>query len=229
MKHWIRLFVLVSMALVASRASAAYEQPHDTVYFYDTWEQMLYMAPEAMIVDPIIEAYTPYQVVIETPDDNLNDVINKSHIAASIGDSIWLINSHYLKREFKGDVKKLSEYIPVFFNDRVAFIAYVGYGDNVSLKNILFGDWVDVDYDEVVDYYYLDFANRMVRKVTPEVLSGLLEDYHDLQMRYEGMKDYKKNYIIKDYFMKFIERTSEDIMRPYILDFEGVSSDGVIE
>ncbi len=32
------------------------------------------------------------------------------------------------------------------------------------------------------------------------------------------MKDYKKSEIIEDYFLKFIERASNDIMRPYILD-----------
>ena len=43
-------------------------------------------------------------------------------MALSQGDSIWLINSKYLKKNFKGDVKGLDGFIPVFFNDRVAFI-----------------------------------------------------------------------------------------------------------
>ena len=227
MKHWTRLIALAAMLWVAGHAMANDDVPRDTVYFYDTWEQMLYMTPEAMIVDPYIAAYTPYQVAIETPDDDLNDVIYKSHIAATLGDSIWLINCRYLKREFKGDAKKLSEFAPVFFNDKVAFVAYVGAGDHISLKNVLFGDWVDVDYDEVVDYYYIDFVNRKVRKVTPETLSELLEDYHDLQMRYKGMKDYKKNEIIKDYFMKFVDRATQDVMKPYILDIEGSSFSGL--
>ena len=163
-------------------------------------------------------------VHIETPDETLNDAIYDTHIAASLGDSVLLLNSRYLKREFKGDTKKLKEFIPVFFNDKVAFLAYVGYGDNASLKNILFGDWVDVDYDEIVDYYYIDFINRKVIKVTPEALVDLLEDYHDLQMRYEGMKDYRKRYMIQEYFFKFVDRASQDFMRPYILDLVGSSS-----
>lgn len=224
MKHWIRLIVVAAMALVSSRAMATNEVPRDTVYFYDSWEQMFDMSPEAMIIDPYIDALTPYQVAIETPDETLNDAIYDTHIAASLGDSVLLINSRYLKREFKGDTKKLKEFIPVFFNDKVAFLAYVGYGDNASLKNILFGDWVDVDYDEIVDYYYIDFINRKVIKVTPEALVDLLEDYHDLQMRYEGMKDYRKRYMIQEYFFKFVDRASQDIMRPYILDLVGSSS-----
>ncbi len=57
-----------------------------------------------------------------------------------------------------------------------------------------------------------------MKRVTHEYLSELLEDYPDLQMRYEGMKDYKKREIIEDYFFKYIDRATEDIMRPYILD-----------
>ncbi|MBQ9822475.1 MAG: hypothetical protein IJM58_10165, partial [Muribaculaceae bacterium] len=75
-----------------------------------------------------------------------------------------------------------------------------------------------IDYSEIVDLYYIDFKNHMVRKVTPEVLSELLEDYHDLKMRYEGMKNYKKREIIFDYFFKYVERATDDIMRPFILD-----------
>ena len=55
-------------------------------------------------------------------------------------------------------------------------------------------------------------------KVTPQVLSELLEDYHDLQVRYEGMKDYKKRPVIEYFFLMFVDRASQDFMRPYILD-----------
>ena len=48
-----------------------------------------------------------------------------------------------------------------------------------------------------------------------------MTDYHDLKVRYEGMKDYKKRYIIEDYFYKYIDRASQDFMRPYILDLVG--------
>ena len=205
------------VALAAPRAFAVSAVPHDTVYFYDTWEQMLDMIPNGSIIDPLIEAYTPYEIFIMTGDDKADEKISKEHIAATIDDDVWLINSAYLKKEFKGDTKKLNGFMPVFFNEKVAFIKYVGYGDNVSLKHILFGE-MDVDYDELADYYYIDFYNRKVLKVTPEVLSALLQDYHDLQMRYEGMKDYKKRHIIEDYFFKFIDRASSDILHPYILD-----------
>ena len=53
------------------------------------------------------------------------------------------------------------------------------------------------------------------------------EDYHDLQVRYEGMKDYKKPEIIEDYFYKYIDRVTGDFMKPYILDL--VADDVSIE
>ena len=37
-------------------------------------------------------------------------------------------------------------------------------------------------------------------------------------MRYEGMKDYKKHEVIEDYFLKYIERASSDVLRPSVLD-----------
>ena len=218
MRNWIRIISVVTLALLGNQAMAVEANAHDTVYFYKSWEQMLDMVPDAYVVDPMIYFDSPYDIEILINDNQLDESIKKSYIAATLGDSIWLINTSYLKRSFKGDVKKLNNYAPVFFNDKVAYLTYVGYGDNLSLKTVLFGNFEDVDYSELMDYYYIDFFQHKVRKVTPEVLSELLEDYHTLQMRYEGMKDYKKRYIIEDYFMKYIDRASQDIMRPYILD-----------
>ena len=200
MKNWIRNIMLVAVAMTSLQA-VANDEPHDTVYFYGSWEQ-------------IIDVISPYMVVIETNDDRYNDLIWNNHIAATLGDSIWLINTEYLKRDFDGDTRKLDAFAPFFFNEKVAYV--VGHG-NLSLKDLLFGT-TDSYYSGEVDYFYIDFKNRKVLKVTPSVLIDLLEDYHDLQMRYEGMKDYKKRPIIEEYFFKFLDRASQDIMRPNILD-----------
>ena len=89
----------------------------------------------------------------------------------------------------------------------------------MGLKEILFGDTGDeADYSKAASFYYIDFFNRKVLKVNPSVLSELLTDYHDLKMRYEGMRDYKKREIIEDYFYKYVDRASQDVMRPNILD-----------
>jgi len=214
MNDKLKHLLLVLIAITSLHAVAETE-PHDTVYFYDSWQQMLYLEADAYVVDPYIEALTPYEVYVETGSENVNDMIRDKHIGVSLGDSIWLINSNYLKKEFKGDVSKLNGFIPVFFNEKVAYITYTG---KMSLKDLFFGPTEEEAYNYSVDYYYIDFINKKVLKLTPGNLSALLEDYHNLQMRYEGMKDYKKREIIEDYFYKYVDRATQDVMRPYILD-----------
>lgn len=218
MKNCIKyVLALVTVMACSLHCSAVEPAEHDTVYFYDSWEQMLYMEPVAMLVDPFFQAVTPYEIYVFTGDESVDDMIMNDHIAISLGDSTMLISSSYLDREFKGNAHHLSGFIPVYFNEKVAFITY---NANMSVKDILFGASYNDD-DELIyksENYYIDFLNHRVERVTSSYLSRLLEDYHDLQMRYEGMKDYKKQYIIDDYFYKFIDRASDDFMRPYILD-----------
>jgi len=212
-------FLAVMVVAMGGISAQAVEEPHDTLYFYKTWSQMLNQQPDAFLEDPYIELQSPFEIYISTTDYKADKAIKKDYLAATIGDSIWLINSEYIKKNFSGNVSKLSGYIPVFFNDKVAYLTFVGYGENLSFTQMMFGTLDDpVEYEEIVDLYYIDFFNRKVLKVTPVVLSGLLEPYHDLQMRYEGMKDYKKRSIIRDYFYKFVDRATQDVMRPFILD-----------
>ena len=222
MNNWLRNILLVTIAWASLLATAQTQtqqtqtqiQPFDTIYFYRTWEQMLNFDPPAMIVNPFVDVYSPYEVYVETGDEETNKLIEDDYIALSQGDSIWLINSKYLKREFKGDVRQHQGFVPVFFNAKMAFITSYG---PVSVKDILFGHNDDgTDYN--VNYYYIDFLKHRVERVTHEFLSQLLEDYHDLQMRYEGMKDYKKQYMIEEFFYKYIDRATDDFMHPNILD-----------
>ena len=207
MRNMIVLMVLVMTSIQAVALTS--EMPHDTIYFYNTWEQMFNEEPVIALVDPWIETITPYDVVITTDDSRISDRV----VAATLGDSIWLINTHYLRQNFGGDAKKLSDFVPLYFNEKVAFVVSDA---AMSVKDILFGP--SEDYYPEGDYFYIDFQNRKVLKVTPTVLSALLEDYHDLQMRYEGMKDYKKRHIIEDYFFKYVDRATQDFMRPTILE-----------
>ena len=204
------MIVLMVLAMTSIQAVAlTSEMPHDTIYFYNTWEQMFNEEPVIALVDPWIETITPYDVVITADDSRISERV----VAATLGDSIWLINTHYLRQNFGGDAKKLSDFVPLYFNEKVAFVVSDA---AMSVKDILFGP--SEDYYPEGDYFYIDFQNRKVLKVTPTVLSALLEEYHDLQMRYEGMKDYKKRHIIEDYFFKYVDRATQDFMRPTILE-----------
>ena len=207
--------MLVAAIAVFSGHAAAAEATSDTVYFYTSWQQMLDFDAEAYLVNPVYYNVNPYEIYFETGDDRINNMIEEKYIAFSQGDSIWLINGQYLKDNFKGDTKHIDGFAPVYFNDKTAFVVSTG---PLGVKDILFGTDRDGVTSYTYSYYYIDFVNKRVNRVTHEFLSGLLEEFHDLQMRYEGMKDYKKQEIIEEYFFKYIDRASQDFMHPYIVD-----------
>ena len=209
MNSLARHITLILIAM-ASLCAVAADEPHDTVYFYENWYQVFDDEPAAMLVDFDIYAYS-YAYEFETYDKVLNDRIKRQYVAANVNDDLWLVNSRYLYDNFDVDLRYLNNYVPLFFNDKIAY--------TISVANVSFKDPIEED-DNVnsIDYYFIDFLNRKVMRVSPGVLSALLEDYHDLQMRYEGMKDYRKRTIIEDYFFKYLERATRDVMRPYILD-----------
>ena len=209
------LMAMVVMAMASLHCDAADTEVVDTVYFYGSWEQMMYMEPIAMLVNPYIEAYTPFDVQIYSDDETVNKRIAKTgFISVSLGDSIWLVNAQYIKDNFKGDVGQFTGFLPLFYNEKWAYITGPG---KPGFKDLLFGDPY-VDEITSIDYYFIDFENQKVKRVTHSYLSQLLEDYHDLQMRYEGMKDYKKREIIEDYFFKYLDRVNQDFLKPYILE-----------
>ena len=200
MKNWLSYMIAIAFLASIPLHAQAVEEQRDTVFFYNTWEQLFYHEPDLMVYDPYVYVNTPFDIYLGAEDKVLNDSIRDIYMVAAFGDSTYLINSKYLRREFGGDADRLRGYIPFAFNERVAYTGKL----NVT------GD--------KLEYYYIDFVNREVLRVTPKVLSDLLEDYHDLQMRYEGMKDYKKSEIIEDYFFKYIDRAVNDVMRPSVLD-----------
>lgn len=216
MKYSLRyLFIMAVAAMCSLHCYADEATPNDTVYFYDTWQQLFDHEPMGFSVTPPLYALTPYEVYFDTGDYDLDEMMLRNHLAMSLGDSIMLMSSQYLKKNFKGDAKSLEGFVPVYFNEKTAFLTF----QSMSLRDILFGKSLnDEETKYTVEFYYIDFVKREVKKVTPSYLSELLEDYHDLQMRYEGMKDYKKQYIIQDYFYKYVDRATRDFMRPYILD-----------
>ena len=205
---------LVALIILVPCALPGYAQEtegNDTVYFYQSWEQMLYMEPAAMLVNPLIFAPSIFDVTIMSDDALVNERINQDDfIALTLGDSIWLAKAEYFGDHFKGDVMSFGGLVPIFFNEKVAYLMYPG---KATVKELFSGE-----DEEVLEYYYIDFGQKRVKRVTSSYLSHLLEDYHDLQMRYEGMKDYKKRYMIEEFFLKYVDRASEDFLRPDILD-----------
>ena len=211
-KRLLNIIVTATMAMASLLHAAASELPRDTLYFYDTWEQMLYLEPVAMIINPFYDSYSPWELILDTSDEQINKALLKEHIAFSIGDRVWYVSSEYLRKEFSGDASGFRGFVSLYFNEKTAFVINSA---QLSVRDVLFGRDAD-DYS--FDYFHIDFLHHKVKRVTSDYLSSLLEDYHDLQMRYEGMKDYKKFYMIEEYYFKYIDRVAEDFMQPYILD-----------
>lgn len=199
-----RHIALLALAVVFSQSLTAQEAEHrDTIYFFETWEQMLMNRPVRVIDFPDDLPPEPDEIHFHLEGDSLAHFVNDKYMAAALGDSIWYINSRYLKDRFNLGTMSKQGYLSLFFNEKVAYLLVYYYYSYDG-------------YDTF--YYYLDFQNRKVLEVDQKVLRGLLKDYHDLQMRYEGMKYNKRPDIIEDYFLKFIDRASIDAMRPDILD-----------
>ena len=209
-RHLLIALMTVLFATISSLQARAVDEDNDTVYFYTSWEHLFNVEPDTIIVDLTIDLYSPFELYFETNDRKTNSVIKNGYIVAALGDTTFLVNSNYLRKFFKGDSKRLHGYNPLYFNERLAFAVAEEY---------MYAGIGDVDFTVISTYNYLiDFKQRKVFRVDSEMLSELLEDYHDLQMRYEGMANYEKQSIINDYFLKYVDRASLDALRPYILD-----------
>ena len=212
MNNLSRHIALMVLALAALCARAV-EEPHDTVCFYDSWENMFIMMPDTMIVDPMIDVCSPFEIYIETGDKKLDKKIKKGYMAATLGDTTWVINSYYVRKNFKGDSKNLHGYVPFFFNDKVAYAvaeeySYAGVGD--------------IDFTVISTYnYYFDFDKRKVHRVDYKMLDALLADYPGLRMRYQAMKNNKRQSTTSDFFLDYVDRVTDDPSRPYIVEMMG--------
>ncbi len=216
MKDYLKLMFVALALAMCSLHSAALTVRNDTLYIYDTWQQMFDNTPTKMMVNPLLDIVSSHEIHIVIGNEIAEQNFMDNHLAVTLGDSIWLLSSGYLKRYFKGDVKRLNGFIPVFFNEKAAFVTQIG---KLSLKDCLIGSDIVSEYtNSSVDYYDIDFVKREVRKVSASRLKELLKSYHDLQMRYVGMKDYKKHHIVEEYYFKYIDRVTDDLSRPGILD-----------
>ena len=202
--------ILLAIRAMVSFSALAEDEPHDTVYFYITWHQMFSENPDTMIVDPVLDVFSPFEIYVETSDKDVNKRIKNEYIAATLGDSTWLINSHYLRKFFKGDSKKLHGYVPLFFNEKVAYAVAEEYR---------YAEIGDMGFSVFSTHnYYIDFVQRLVLRLDSKKLSTLLADYPDLRMRYEGMNDNDKTSIMNDFFDRFVARATEDYTRSDILN-----------
>lgn len=179
--------------------------PHDTLCIYQSWESILDGMPDQVLLDPYIEVVTPFDVYFETGDEMVDRMLHEATVAVALGDSLWFVSAVWMQDNFNGDCHKMDDWVPLFFNAKIAFVQWHG--------QTFFG----LD-DENGDPYLIDFAAERVDKVDAQKLTQLLDPYPDLQRRYVSMKDYKKRHVIEFYFREYIDRITADPLVPYIVD-----------
>ena len=123
-EHMLHILMALALAVGSLQCAAAESPPRDTIYFYDTWEQILDNRPQSMLVNPNVVVLSPYSIVFSAYNKKIADQIDHQHIAISMGDSIWLVNSNYLERRFVTQIDYPMGYIPMFFNEKVAYVVY---------------------------------------------------------------------------------------------------------
>ena len=53
-------------------------------------------------------------------------MIEKQSVVLSVGDSVWFINSRYLKDSIGGMYNEIFEdYVPLYFNENIAFVQFI--------------------------------------------------------------------------------------------------------
>lgn len=219
----IYISLVLCIAVAMSALAQNYQARHDTVCVYNSWEAIMDQWPDTVVYNPAITVWTPYDIEFETIDKAANQMLKKQTVAVAVGDTTWLINTQWLRDNFKGDCKKMDDYAPLFFNAKVAFVQCVPTHTNLgmALLGSLLGDpdtFMGDPYNDPSDFYWIDFETKRVDKITHKNLSQLLAVYPDLQRRYEQMHDYKERYMVHSFFIDFVRRVERDPAYPYLLD-----------
>lgn len=219
---YITLLALTAIALGMS--AQQYRARHDSVWVYNSWEAIMDQWPDTVIINPEITAWTPFDIEFEAIDKDVNHMLKKQTVAVAVGDSIWLINTQWLRdNKYKGDCKKMDDYTPLFFNAKVAFIQCVPThtSTGMALLGALLGDseaFTPDPWADEADFFWIDFETKRVDKVDHKKLSELLGDYPDLRRRFEQMADYKERYMVQSFFIDYVQRAERDPGYPDILD-----------
>lgn len=225
--HYISAAICLVIALCAfplrAQGLAQNGNVADTLFVYCTWEGIFDEAPDTILVNPVISADSPTHFDFEPTGANRKNESKMLHnaVAVALGDSVWFVNAELMKKQFKGDCKHFSDFVPLYFNSKIAFAAFMrpaGRGFGGSLLDILFGiEEEDMEGEQM--FYLIDFESRQVRCIDHKELSSLLEryDYRDLQRRFESMHDYREQYIIQDFFIQMVNRLNEDPTVPFLL------------
>ncbi len=211
MKKVLSILILALLA-IGARAQIG----TDTVMVYNSWDAIYDCRPDTVLINPDIIVHSAYDFEVKGHGKQLKKILKEQTVAIAIGDTTWLINSEYLKRNFKGEAKRFSHFLPMYFNSDILFVQYTNARPHFStiMLGLLSGDPSYYDYDgdfyddEVAPFYLVDFDNAMVYLIDHNFLLSLLDDFPDLRRRYESMRDCGETYMVNSFFLDYVKRIS---------------------
>ncbi len=201
----------------------------DTLNVYTSWTSMFNATPDTLLLNAGIRVRSPYdyEIKVAKKDKITKKMLKKSTVAVSIGDSIFLINSDWIKRSFDGDCSHFSRYVPLYFSAKIAFVQFQR--NNPTVGGALLNLFVDVltgtdtgiglgdGYNnKTPKLYLLDFGDKRVKEVNQKLLMQLLSPYSDLQRRYESMKNREETHIVNEFFLQLVDRLTQDPTVQYL-------------
>ncbi len=215
-----RKLLFIIMIVVAVRALAD-GTVTDSLTVYSSWDAVFDCRPDTVLHRVDVNVYTPYDFKITPRGKEMKKMLKQEAQVVTLGDSLWLVSSDYLKREFKGDCKHFSRFVPLYFSPGIAFVQWQRGDPTVGgmLLNALVGGLFGVDagvgmsdyyYGRVAPFYHLDFEHKRVEKVDYDYLIKLLEDFPDLRRRFEQMRDCREQYMVNEFFLEYVELVSRD-------------------
>ena len=229
----VRATVMSIVAVVALFAAARMEAStggNDTLMVYNSWEAIFDLIPDTIVANPEIKVRSEYDFEFKATSRDakaVNKMLKNEAVAVCLGDTLWLINSDWLKRNFKGDCKHFSRYVPLYYTGKIAFVQFQRNNPTVGgfLLNLLVDGVLGADsgigmgdgYNgETPKLYWIDFDNLRVREVNKNLLLELLEPYPDLLQRYTFRQYQDETYLINEFFLDYVNRLNRDPEVPYL-------------
>ena len=229
----MRATVMSLVAVVALFAAARMEAStggNDTLMVYNSWEAIFDLIPDTIVANPEIKVRSEYDFEFKATSRDakaVNKMLKNEAVAVCLGDTLWLINSDWLKRNFKGDCKHFSRYVPLYYTGKIAFVQFQrnnptvgGFLLNLLLDGVLGADsgigMGDGYNGETPKLYWIDFDNLRVREVNKNLLLELLEPYPDLLQRYTFRQYQDETYLINEFFLDYVNRLNRDPEVPYL-------------
>ena len=211
-----------------------HDEGTDTLMVYNSWHSVFFKGRDTVAVNPNVEIYSPFQYKFKPTEKNrkpLSKMIEKQSVAVAIGDSVWLVNSKYLRDSLNGGYNKyFRDYLPLYFSEKIAFFQYIpteiDYLDAEidNFDNLQY--YVGVGRCSVLEYptgvadvahFVIDLDSKTVYLVNKDYLLFLLERYPDMKRRFEMMQGQNEFYLINEFFWDYVDRISNDPYAPNIV------------